>query len=114
MSTETPSRRRGVAVLEDPLLNKGTAFSATERDELGLHGLVPPVVETLEQQAERADETLGRYDDDLTRHVYLRSLQDANEVLFYTLVVDHVEELLPLVYTPTVARACQQWSVGAG
>jgi malate dehydrogenase (oxaloacetate-decarboxylating) len=110
MSTETPSWRRGVAVLEDPLLNKGTAFSATERDELGLHGLVPPVVETLEQQAVRAYETLGRYDDDLTRHVYLRSLQDANEVLFYKLVVDHVEELLPLVYTPTVALACQQFS----
>jgi malate dehydrogenase (oxaloacetate-decarboxylating) len=77
MSTETPSRRRGVAVLEVPLLNKGTAFSATERDELGFHGLVPPVVETLEQQAVRACETLGRYDDDPTRHVYLRSLQDA-------------------------------------
>jgi hypothetical protein len=61
MSTETPSRRRGVAVLEVPLLNKGTAFSATERDELGFHGLVPPVVETLEQQAVRACETLGRY-----------------------------------------------------
>ena len=110
MSTETPSRRSGVALLEDPLLNKGTAFSAAERDELGLHGLVPPVVETLEQQAVRAYEALGRYHDDLTRHVYLRSLQDANEVLFYKLVVDHVEELLPLVYTPTVGLACEQFS----
>ena len=110
MSTETPSRRSGVALLEDPLLNKGTAFSAAERDELGLDGLVPPVVETLEQQAVRAYAALGRYHDDLTRHVYLRSLQDANEVLFYKLVVDHVEELLPLVYTPTVGLACEQFS----
>ena len=102
--------RTSFELLEDPLRNKGTAFSATERDELGLDGLLPPVVETLEQQATRAYEAFSRYGDDLARHVYLRSLQDTNEVLFYKLLVDHVEEMLPIVYTPTVALACQQFS----
>lgn len=92
------------------MTNKGTAFSERERAELGLDGLLPPVVETLERQAARAYGALGRYDENLAKHIYLRSLQDTNEVLFYKLVVDHVAELLPLVYTPTVALACEQFS----
>ena len=102
--------RRGIELLEDPVANKGTAFTADERRELGLDGLLPPVVETLEQQAVRAHEALSGYGDDLAKHIYLRALQDTNEVLFYKLLVDHVAELLPLVYTPTVALACQQFS----
>jgi malate dehydrogenase (oxaloacetate-decarboxylating) len=101
---------RGAALLDDPLRNKGTAFNAEERRALGLDGLLPPAVETLEQQAVRAYDAFGRYGDDLGRHIYLRALQDRNEVLFYKLLVDHVEEMLPIVYTPTVALACQQFS----
>jgi malate dehydrogenase (oxaloacetate-decarboxylating) len=107
---DAPAHQRGAAVLADPLANKGTAFSPDERRELGLDGLLPPTVETLGQQAARAYKAFGRYGDDLARHVYLRALQDTNEVLFYKLVVDHVEEMLPIVYTPTVGLACQEFS----
>jgi malate dehydrogenase (oxaloacetate-decarboxylating) len=106
----TASRAGGVTLLADPIANKGTAFSESERAEFGLDGLLPPVVESLEQQVARAYEAFGRYDDDLGRHVYLRALQDTNEVLFYRLLIDHVEEILPIVYTPTVGVACEQFS----
>ena len=106
----TASRARGVTLLEDPIANKGTAFTEAERAEFGLDGLLPPVVESLDQQAARAYEAFGRYEDDLGRHVYLRALQDTNEVLFYRLLIDHVEEMLPIVYTPTVGAACDQFS----
>jgi hypothetical protein len=109
-SDGTRAGARGVALLEDPLANKGTAFGAAERRELRLDGLLPPVVETLQQQAVRAYEALGAHRDDLAKHVYLRALQDTNEVLYYKLLVEHVEELLPIVYTPTVGLACQRFS----
>src|SRR5262249_38093382 len=99
-----------VNLLERPTLNKGTAFTQEERSRLGLHGLLPPVVESLDQQVARAYEAYQRKDDDLERHVYLRALQDTNEVLFYRLLLDHIEEMTPMVYTPVVARACQQFS----
>jgi malate dehydrogenase (oxaloacetate-decarboxylating) len=102
--------QRGVALLEDPVASKGTAFDAGERRALGLDGLLPPAVETLGQQAVRAYEAFSRYGDDLARHIYLRALQDTNEVLFYKLVTDHLEEMLPIIYTPTVGLACQQFS----
>ena len=102
--------QRGVALLQDPIVNKGTAFDAEERRALGLDGLLPPAIETLEQQALRAYEAFSRYGDDLARHIYLRALQDVNEVLFYKLVVDHVVDMLPILYTPTVGLACQQFS----
>src|SRR5713226_4878818 len=101
---------RGMDLLDTPLLNKGTAFSAGERTELGLIGLLPPQVETLDEQALRAYEAFQRKPDDLERHVFLRTLQDTNEVLFYKLLLDHIEEMTPLVYTPTVALACEQFS----
>jgi malate dehydrogenase (oxaloacetate-decarboxylating) len=99
--------QRGVALLEDPVANKGTAFDAGERQALGLDGLLPPAVETLGQQALRAYEAFTRYGDDLARHIYPRALQDTSDVLFYKLVSDHVAEMLPIVYTPTVGLACQ-------
>ena len=102
--------QRGVALLQDPIVNKGTAFDAEERRALGLDGLLPPAIETLEQQALRAFEAFSRYGDDLARHIYLRALQDVNEVLFYKLAVDHVVDMLPILYTPTVGLACQQFS----
>jgi malate dehydrogenase (oxaloacetate-decarboxylating) len=97
-------------LLDTPLLNKGTAFSADQRAELGLTGLLPPQVETLDEQALRAYEAFRKKPDDLERHIYLRALQDTNEVLFYKLLLDHIEEMTPLVYTPTVALACEQFS----
>src|SRR5262249_35035127 len=96
--------------LDTPLLNKGTAFTEQERTQFGLHGLLPPCVETLEEQVARAYEAYQRKDDDLERHIYLRALQDNNEVLFYRLLLDHIEEMTPIVYTPTVALACEQFS----
>jgi len=104
------SRPSGAEILNVPILNKGTAFTDEERSALGLHGLLPPQVETLDQQMTRAYEAYSRKSDDLERHIYLRALQDANEVLFYRLLLDHVEEMTPMVYTPVVAQACQQFS----
>jgi malate dehydrogenase (oxaloacetate-decarboxylating) len=101
---------RGTALLEDPALNKGTAFTSEERVALGLDGLLPPVVETLEQQSRRCYEAVCRKQDDLERHIYLRALQDTDETLFYRLLLDHVEEMLPIVYTPVVAKACAEFS----
>ncbi len=101
---------RGRYLLERPELNKGTAFMEEERRTLGLIGLLPPHVETLDEQVARAYEAFKRKDDDLERHIYLRALQDTNEVLFYRLLLDHIEEMTPLVYTPVVAQACRQFS----
>ena len=101
---------RGMNLLDAPLLSKGTAFTQTERTAFGLHGLLPAEVETLEQQVVRAYEAYQRKDEDLERHIYLRALQDTNEVLFYKLLLDHIEEMTPIVYTPTVALACEQFS----
>src|SRR5713226_5333729 len=105
-----PDVPRGMDLLERPRLNKGTAFTEEERSKLGLHGLLPPYVESLEEQVVRAYEAYKRKDDDLERHIYLRALQDTDEVLFYRLLLDHIEEMTPMVYTPVVALACQQFS----
>jgi len=101
--------RNGTDLLNRPRLNKGTAFTEGERSSLGLHGLLPPQVETLDQQVVRAYEAYTRKDD-LERHIYLRALQDMNEVLVYRLLLDHIEEMTPMVYTPVVGLACQQFS----
>jgi malate dehydrogenase (oxaloacetate-decarboxylating) len=105
-----PDAPRGMDLLDCPGLNKGTAFTEEERSTFGLHGLLPPHVESLEEQVVRAYEAYQRKDDDLERHIYLRALQDTNEVLFYRLLLDHIEEMTPMVYTPVVALACQQFS----
>jgi malate dehydrogenase (oxaloacetate-decarboxylating) len=101
---------RGKDLLNHQELNKGTAFTEQERSRLGLHGLLPPHVESLDGQVVRAYEAYKRKDDDLERHIYLRALQDSNEVLFYRLLLDYIEEMTPIVYTPIVALACQQFS----
>jgi len=100
----------GVALLEDPICNRGTAFTSEERTRLGLDGLLPPAVETLEQQCTRAYEAYRRKADDLERHIYLRALQDTNETLCYALLSRHLAEMVPVVYTPVVAQACAQFS----
>jgi len=109
MAPHTP-QVRGAALLADPLLNKGTAFTADERAALGLDGLLPPATETLDEQADRAHHAFLGYDKPLHRHIYLRQLQDTNEVLFYHLLTRHLEEMLPVVYTPTVGEACRRFS----
>ena len=101
---------RGMDLLNCQGLNKGTAFTDAERAALGLQGLLPPHVATLGEQSVRAYEAYQRKSDDLERHVYLRALQDTNEVLFYRLLLDHIEEMTPIVYTPVVGLACQQFS----
>jgi len=107
ISTKHPG---GVALLAEPILNKGTAFSVEEREKYGLLGLLPPHVETLPEQTDRAYEALKAKDTDLERHIYLRALQDTNEVLFYNLVISHVAEMMPLIYTPVVGEACEKFS----
>lgn len=102
--------RHGIDLLDAPGLNKGTAFTEEERTRFGLHALLPPHVETLDEQVARAYEAFQKKDTDLERHIYLRALQDTNEVLFYRLLLDRIEEMTPLVYTPTVALACEQFS----
>jgi malate dehydrogenase (oxaloacetate-decarboxylating) len=97
-------------LLDSPTTNRGTAFTEEERTSLGLHGLLPHHVETLEEQTARAYEAFRRKDDDVERHIYLRALQDTNEVLFYRLLLEHIEEMTPIVYTPVVAAGCQQFS----
>src|SRR5437870_6544390 len=110
MTTQHADVSRGMELLNRQGLNKGTAFTDEERTALGLHGLLPPQVESLDDQAARAYEAYKRKDDDLERHIYLRALQDTDEVLFYRLLLDHIEEMTPMVYTPVVALACQQFS----
>ena len=102
--------RRGIDLLSNPLLNKGTAFTEEERDELELHGLLPPHVGTLDQQVARRLRALRDADDPLERYGFMRDLQDVNETLFYALLVRYPAELLPVVYTPTVGEGCQRFS----
>jgi malate dehydrogenase (oxaloacetate-decarboxylating) len=108
--SSVPEFPRGMDLLNRQGLNKGTAFTEEERSKLGLHGLLPPYIESIEEQVVRAYGAYKRKDDDLERHIYLRALQDTNEVLFYRLLLDHIEEMTPMVYTPVVALACQQFS----
>src|SRR6185503_6831651 len=100
---------RGMAVLRDPLLNKGTAFTESERDALGLRGLLPAHVLSLEEQAARVLENLQHLPDDLEKYVALNALHDRNETLFFRVVCDNIDEIQPLIYTPTVGLACQRF-----
>jgi malate dehydrogenase (oxaloacetate-decarboxylating) len=100
----------GAVLLTTPLLNKGTAFTEEERTAFSLHGLLPPRIGTLEAQVARRLQAVRAFDRDLDRHFFLRGLQDSNETLFYALIVRHLTEMLPLVYTPTVGQACERFS----
>ncbi|WP_043589289.1 NAD-dependent malic enzyme [Geminisphaera colitermitum] len=100
---------RGTALLGDSVLNKGTAFSERERDALGLRGLLPPRVFTLEQQEQRALNAMAKKPSAIEKYIYLTTLQSRNETLFYRLLTNHAEEMIPLVYTPTVGQACLEY-----
>lgn len=100
---------RGAQILAEPLLNKGTAFTERERDVLGLRGLLPPRVFTLEEQVQRSLTAVRQKPTALEKYIYLVNLQNRNEVLFYRLVVDNIEEMAPLIYTPTVGEACTKY-----
>src|SRR5262244_4460104 len=100
----------GYELLNDPLLNKGTAFTEAERDAFDLHGLLPPHVAELDYQVQRRLAAFRGLGSDLQRYVFLRGLQDSNETLFYALLTRNIEEMLPIVYTPTVGLGCQSFS----
>ena len=102
--------RSGYELLNDPLLNKGTAFSEAERDEFDLLGLLPPYVSTLDLQVERRLEGFRSLGNNLDKYTFLRGLQDTNETLFYALLTRNIAEMMPIVYTPTVGLGCQQFS----
>lgn len=100
----------GPAILEAPLINKGSAFSEEERIFFNLEGLLPYVIETIEEQAARAYAQFSNFSNDLDKHIYLRNIQDTNETLFYRLVRNNITEMMPIIYTPTVGLACERFS----
>ncbi len=100
----------GPALLETPLLNKGSAFTARERQIFNLAGLLPPRYESIEEQVDRAYMQYCSFESAINKHIYLRAIQDNNETLFYRLVQSHIEEMMPIIYTPTVGDACEQFS----
>ena len=100
---------RNVALLHDPLLNKGTAFTAVERETLHLRGLLPPRILTQALQERRILQNFDRIQDDLHKYIYMMALEDRNETLFYRVVIDHLETMMPIIYTPTVGKACQEF-----
>jgi len=104
-----PDLPRGAALLRDPALNKGTAFTEHERDALGLRGLLPPHVLSQDEQVQRVLETIRRLPDDLDKYVALNALHDRNEALFFRVVCDNIDEMQPLIYTPTVGLGCQKY-----
>ncbi|MDN5565323.1 MAG: NAD-dependent malic enzyme [Psychrobacter sp.] len=100
----------GPILLEMPLLNKGSAFSLEERDSFNLTGLLPQSIESIEEQSSRAYHQLRSFNSAMDKHIYLRNIQDTNETLFHHLIEQHIEEVMPLIYTPTVGQACEQFS----
>jgi len=109
MTTSPRKSPTGIELLHNPVLNKGTAFTEEERDALGLRGLLPPMVNTQEVQLERVLGNLRQKTSDLEKYIFLIALQDRNETLFYKLALDYLDEVMPLIYTPTVGKACQEY-----
>lgn len=100
----------GNALLELPLLNKGSAFTEEERASFNLHGLIPYNIESIEEQTQRSYQQYLSFENDINKHIYLRNIQDTNETLFFSLLSQHLDEMLPIIYTPTVGEACQRFS----
>ncbi len=104
-----PVTKRGKVLLCDPLLNKGTGFPDSERDTLGLRGLVPPQVVSIDDQVQRVMENYRRKKDALERYIHLETLHDRNETLYYRVLLEYTRELTPIVYTPVVGQACSHF-----
>src|SRR5664279_4754826 len=104
------SQKRNVELLKDKALNKSTAFSREERESLGLRGLLPYVSSSQEIQIKRILGNMRRKEYDIERYIFLSALQDRNERLFYQTVIENIEEIMPLIYTPTVGQACKEFS----
>ena len=102
--------QKGRPLLLNPMTNKGTAFTHREREELDIDGLVPPMACTIHQQMDRTYENFQAKTSNIEKFIYLSSLQDRNETLFYRLVYEHIDEMMPIVYTPVVGEACQKYS----
>ncbi len=100
---------KGIALLQNPVFNKGTAFTQAERDALGLQGLLPPHIHTQAEQVMRVMENFRKKPTDLERYVQMIALQDRNEALFYRVIMDHLEAMMPIIYTPTVGQGCQEY-----
>lgn len=100
---------KGKSLLQNPLLNKGTAFTQSEREYLQLEGLLPPYILTLEEQKMKVLSAVRLKSTDMEKYIYLTALQDRNETLFYKLIMDEIEEFMPIIYTPTVGRACREF-----
>jgi malate dehydrogenase (oxaloacetate-decarboxylating) len=100
----------GPALIETPLLNKGTAFSKTERTNFNLMGLLPPRYESIDEQVERAYMQYSSFNEPINKHIYLRAIQDSNETLFFKLIKKYIAEMMPIIYTPTVGDACEKFS----
>ncbi|HEY7012694.1 MAG TPA: hypothetical protein VH480_08070, partial [Streptosporangiaceae bacterium] len=107
-------RLRGSSVLSSPMLNRGTAFTQAEREALGLTGLLPDGVSTIEGQLRRVYAQYLRQPDDLAKSLHLGQVRNRNEVLFYRLLTEHIHEMLPIVYTPTVGTVIQRYSLDFG
>jgi malate dehydrogenase (oxaloacetate-decarboxylating)(NADP+) len=108
-TTVVPVRKRGLEVIRDPLLNKGSGFPDNERAALGLRGLVPPQVVSIDDQVKRVMQNFLRQNSDIDRYIYLETLHDRNETLYYRLLLSHINELTPIIYTPVVGQACSQF-----
>ncbi|MEM9489938.1 MAG: NAD-dependent malic enzyme, partial [Myxococcota bacterium] len=107
---QTHRGKRGLELLQDPVLNKGTGFTDAERDALGLRGLLPPTASSQDEQMARVMNNYRRKDSDLERYIFLTALQDRNEQLYYRVILEHLEEMMPIIYTPTVGEACKQFA----
>ncbi|CAE1265250.1 E1.1.1.40 [Acanthosepion pharaonis] len=105
------TKTRGIDIIRNPRINKSLAFTLKERQIMGIHGLLPPCIITQDQQAYRVLENFRRRPTDLDKYIYLTALLDRNERLFYRVLVEHVEEMMPIVYTPTVGQACQEYGL---
>lgn len=103
------TKKSGIDILHDPLWNKGLAFDRSERDRLGLRGLLPPIVQKIDTQVDYVMNHLRRLQGPVEKNLYLQDLHDRNETVFYRVLVDHIEEMAPLVYTPTVGTVCEQF-----
>jgi malate dehydrogenase (oxaloacetate-decarboxylating)(NADP+) len=104
-----PVFKRGRELLSDPMLNKGTGFPDSERDALGIRGLVPPQVVSINDRVSRAMENFRRQEHDLDRYIFLESLHDRNETLYYRVLLTHIREFTPIIYPPTVGKACSHF-----